>query len=679
MSRDFSKKPQQKFNIKDSEIEDTQIVGQGGEDITSIQNKCSGNNNTNNLTIITAQIPKNRQEYRSRQNLLKKVKEFWIEGVLEQSLHKQIPMILDLEERSDAVAKFRNGEIRINRNEKATPLNRGTKIIDIFDGKNIKKRRQILILGEPGSGKTITLLELAKEWIDRAKNDARLSIPVIVNLSSYKDKNQQNKKEEKDEKDKIIDWLVEELNTYYQVSSKDARNLIKQKKLLFLFDGLDEIDDKYRVKCIEALNDFIDMDSEIIICCRIKDYQALPDRLKLETAIYLKPLTFEQIYSHLDRLGYKLRGLKTLLRRYLSFQELAKTPLILSIMIVAHEGVRSEDLLKKYWLKEKKKQLFDDYIKRMFDRRCWEHKPPPYEQKQLVSFLTFIAKGMEKESQSIFLIERIQPSYLNEEELFIYKIAVSSFLFLVTFLIGYGMENNIISGIIFGIIGILLGILSKQIKPIVKLEWDWKQAVNKIGLPILLPFFIVGFLIGLMAGIIANKTWIFSLIIGLFVGIFFCIFLVISYSLSFTGSLYKYNSQESEKTIQPNEGIWKSGKNGIIIIRVFFILMSILIFFLVSFQVRKFDLIWIASGLKMVLSWGVLLALINGSALAVIQHLFLRLIIGFKYKIPRNYTKLLEYATERIFMQKVGGGYIFIHRMLREHFAQIKSVDRIFK
>ncbi|NEO16045.1 MULTISPECIES: hypothetical protein [unclassified Moorena] len=37
-----------------------------------------------------------------------------------------------------------------------------------------------------------------------------------------------------------------------------------------------------------------------------------------------------------------------------------------------------------------------------------------------------------------------------------------------------------------------------------------------------------------------------------------------------------------------------------------------------------------------------------------------------------NYARFLDYAADRIFLQKVGGGYIFIHRMLMEHFAQMK-------
>jgi hypothetical protein len=41
--------------------------------------------------------------------------------------------------------------------------------------------------------------------------------------------------------------------------------------------------------------------------------------------------------------------------------------------------------------------------------------------------------------------------------------------------------------------------------------------------------------------------------------------------------------------------------------------------------------------------------------------------------IPWHYTRFLDYAAERIFLQKVGPGYIFIHRLLLEYFAQLEN------
>jgi hypothetical protein len=60
------------------------------------------------------------------------------------------------------------------------------------------------------------------------------------------------------------------------------------------------------------------------------------------------------------------------------------------------------------------------------------------------------------------------------------------------------------------------------------------------------------------------------------------------------------------------------------------------------------------------------------SYLPLLKHLSLRLVLWHSGAIPWNYAHFLDYAAERIFLQKVGGGYIFIHRMLMEHFAQME-------
>jgi hypothetical protein len=41
--------------------------------------------------------------------------------------------------------------------------------------------------------------------------------------------------------------------------------------------------------------------------------------------------------------------------------------------------------------------------------------------------------------------------------------------------------------------------------------------------------------------------------------------------------------------------------------------------------------------------------------------------------IPWNYVRFLDYAVERILLRKVGGEYIFVHRMLLEYFAGLEG------
>ncbi|MDZ8264454.1 hypothetical protein [Nostoc sp. ChiQUE01b] len=52
-----------------------------------------------------------------------------------------------------------------------------------------------------------------------------------------------------------------------------------------------------------------------------------------------------------------------------------------------------------------------------------------------------------------------------------------------------------------------------------------------------------------------------------------------------------------------------------------------------------------------------------------VQHLILRIILSCSKLIPWNYARFLDYCTERLFLQRIGGRYRFIHRLLQEHFA----------
>jgi hypothetical protein len=61
---------------------------------------------------------------------------------------------------------------------------------------------------------------------------------------------------------------------------------------------------------------------------------------------------------------------------------------------------------------------------------------------------------------------------------------------------------------------------------------------------------------------------------------------------------------------------------------------------------------------------GVILGLLFGlfgAGEACIKHFMLRVVLYCDRHIPWNYAHFLDYATQLIFLQKVGGGYIFIH------------------
>jgi hypothetical protein len=68
------------------------------------------------------------------------------------------------------------------------------------------------------------------------------------------------------------------------------------------------------------------------------------------------------------------------------------------------------------------------------------------------------------------------------------------------------------------------------------------------------------------------------------------------------------------------------------------------------------------------ISFGFFFGLLNGG-LACIKHVLLRVFLWRARVLPWNCAHFLDYTAERILLRKVGGGYIFVHRLLLEYFA----------
>ncbi|WP_416674321.1 protein kinase domain-containing protein [Egbenema bharatensis] len=389
-----------------------------------------------------------RQEYRNRQALLSKVKHYWVKGVLETSLHDQVLVVLGMEDRSDIVSSPWNLSWQTPQQAERT-LPQGTPIVSIFD--QLGTGRSLLILGEPGAGKTTSLLQLARELISRAELDAEQLIPVVLNLSSWAGGNQS-----------IADWVVEELTKKYQVPQKIGRPWVEQQQLLLLLDGLDEVRTEHRDQCVAAVNQFQEQyGTEMIVCSRIRDYEALSNRLNLQTAVYLRSLTPAQIQQYLNSLSGDLTGLKSLLKEDAALQELAQSPLMLNIMVLAYQGIGAEDLDETLVVEERRRQLFNAYIERMFKRRSLDQT---YSEAEAIGWLSWLAKQMLQQSQSVFLIEHLQPAWLqtrSQQRNYRIGTVLSGILMGVPFgIITGGMTNGIMegwqSGVIKGIMNALI-------------------------------------------------------------------------------------------------------------------------------------------------------------------------------------------------------------------------------
>jgi eukaryotic-like serine/threonine-protein kinase len=736
---------------------------------TSVNQTAIGNDNiqvVGNNNVITrisnffAGDTEQQRALRNRRAMLELVKNTWIKGVLEKSLYNEVLIELGMEERPGAVDHPWDMQVQMP-NQINRTLPTGTSIMDVFDGMN----GAMLILGEPGSGKTTMLLELARDCIDHAMQDDNEPIPVIFNLSSWSDPQQ-----------KIDDWLTKELNTKYNVPKKTAQNWIENDDLQLLLDGLDEVKLENRETCVKAINDFRQrhgLVTPIAVCSRVADYETLTTQLTLQGALLLQPLTNEQIETYFEQVGSQLEGIYEVLKNDETLQELVKQPLMLSIMILAYQG-KSVNIYEKENLDPigaRRKHLFDTYIQQMFERVS-RTKNELFSLEQTKYCLGWLAYNIKGQARTFFQVEKIQPAWLRTSTevrhygivsrvvsglilgvmlaVFVgqinwlldgvvigtlygliaglsfhnaafrsvktnYVLKRDAVIIVLTGLLGglysaasylfrrypFGIHpgidqvllNGIVDGVFYGIIG---GIFYKvvngkrsaedDIETVEVLQWSWKSfwqgIVSGIGVGI-----VIGGIFGVVLGVIfllygkfINLQYEYGFVDGLKTGSRLGLFIgpSIGVGVRLRRSLI---SQEVAKTTYPNQGIWLSMKNGLLIGSTIAIL-NIFIFglyaginnlilqssrsFIPSFSSETVLLWGISSGIILFLFFG---------GYTVIQHAILRFELWREGVIPLNYITFLDYCTERIFLRRVGGGYIFVHRLLMEHFADMYPVS----
>jgi DNA polymerase III delta prime subunit len=591
--------------------------------------------------------PASSLNQQNRQILLKRVRSYWITGVLDQSLHGAALIALGLQNQPDVLADPWRLVIQ-EKDQSSSALPMGTTITQVYD----KALGELLILGEPGCGKTTLLLELTRDLLDRAEQDEGHLMPLVFSLSSWAVKRQP-----------LTDWLVEEMNIKYQVPRRLAQAWVGADQVLPLLDGLDEIAAPHQVACVECINTFRQEHGlvPVVVCSRSDDYLALKPRLLLDSAVVVQPLTQQQIDEYLSNAGSQLEGVRVALNDDLALREMATTPLLLSILTLAYRGRSVKELVAKESLEMRRRQLFDDYVAAMLQRRSSETR---YATQQTISWLMWLARQMMEYDQTELYLERLQPVWLpDRRSRVVYHSAVTlldGLLHGLFFGLFAGLFFGLFAGLFFGLFaGLFFGLIagvSRTITPVEVLAWS-KQGIKR-GILVGLLFGLAGGLFfGLLGGLLVG------LLVGLFLGLFGGLLGVLV-----LGPLFGLSREmlDTDKLDRPNRGIWLSAR---------FAVTSLLLVGLVGgllFGLVGGLLHGLVGGLLHGLVGGLLFGLLSGMIFggdAVIEHAILRWLLWRAGLAPWNYSRFLDYATKCIFLRKVGGGYTFVHRLLLEYFA----------
>jgi hypothetical protein len=247
-------------------------------------------------------------------------------------------------------------------------------------------RRRMLIVGEPGSGKTIAAYSLI-EYLDNTEGNERIAL--LVNLSAWE--------AQEDFETFLVDYLCASVG--YEVHERAlASAFISSDRYALIFDGLDEIPVGLRANFSERLDEFVrGLAGEVgvVVTCRTQEYEELLAAhyftgLGLVQAVEILPLTSEQLDSALSELvkideDWAAFLSQRHLTAYKRVRHLLSNPLFLNLAVVGH--LSPDELLDSTTTEE---ELRDLVLDRYLDRTLADQRD--YEPADARRYLSWIAR-----------------------------------------------------------------------------------------------------------------------------------------------------------------------------------------------------------------------------------------------------------------------------------------------
>jgi hypothetical protein len=153
---------------------------------------------------------------------------------------------------------------------------------------------RMVVLGEPGAGKTVLALELIIRLLEQRKPEEGAPVPVLVSAAAY------------DTTAPWDEWLATHLARQFSIGTQVAARLVRDGQILPVLDGLDEMGppgDAERARTlVMALNSYMRgrERAAVVVTCRFEEYQALGKNIDRATHIEMIPLTGYEAAAYLS-------------------------------------------------------------------------------------------------------------------------------------------------------------------------------------------------------------------------------------------------------------------------------------------------------------------------------------------------------------------------------------------
>ncbi len=125
-------------------------------------------------------------------------------------------------------------------------------------------KKRMVVLGEPGAGKTFLALTLTVGLLRRWTGSG--PIAVFLSLSSW----------DPVVDDNLDEWIVRSIaGSYYGSAVQTPRTLLTARRILPVLDGLDELPEHLRRMAVRRINDTLTGDRPVVVTCRTAEYEEM--------------------------------------------------------------------------------------------------------------------------------------------------------------------------------------------------------------------------------------------------------------------------------------------------------------------------------------------------------------------------------------------------------------------
>jgi len=220
---------------------------------------------------------------------------------------------------------------------------------------------RILLLGDPGAGKTTTLLSFVRDAVWKRLEDPSQPLPITAPIATWDAQKQPS----------LVEWIG---GLIPLLKRDDLVQLIAAGKALLALDGLDELGSESDGK--DPRQQFLNLlpeNNQVIVSCRVKDYDEIGQKAVLRGAITLHPLDDEQMRNYI--IGHP--DLWAALEADDTLREIARTPLLLSLFAYAFNGLDEETKkLRDLSRGDLRDIIFETYIRRRYEHEARKHSLP---------------------------------------------------------------------------------------------------------------------------------------------------------------------------------------------------------------------------------------------------------------------------------------------------------------